>query len=134
MTHKSNVFFLEQDSIITRQKLEQIKNKGRSRIPVFNKTHNKVVGILYAKDLVNIDPDKKLKIKSIMRKKVQVIKDETRLDQVLNLFKKNKIHIFIVKKKFKITGIVTLENVLEEIVGEISDEFDLTRELQRVQK
>ena len=75
--------------------------------------------------------DKKIQIKKVMRKKIPFIKEEARLDQVLNLFKKHKIHLFIVKKQGKVTGIITLENVLEEIVGEIVDEYDLTRELQK---
>ncbi|PIN80656.1 hypothetical protein COV11_03620 [Candidatus Woesearchaeota archaeon CG10_big_fil_rev_8_21_14_0_10_30_7] len=125
MTPRVNTYFLDKFDVLTRGKLAEIQNKGHSRIPVFNKTRDKVVGILYVKDLISVNPSDKYEVKDIMRKDVVFVSDSDKLDTILNKFKEKRRHIFIVLDEFKgMAGIITLEDVLEEIVGEIVDEYD----------
>jgi metal transporter CNNM len=125
MTPRINTFFLKSTAILNKRTLKRIQKIGHSRIPVFDSNRDKVVGILYSKDLIPIDPDDQEPVPKIMRKNTHFIKDSDPLDSVLNRFKKEKVHLFIVTNKFGgMAGIITLEDVLEEIVGEIVDEFD----------
>jgi len=131
MTPRINVFFLEKETILNKKTLEEIHSQGHSRIPIFDKTRDKVIGILFAKDLIAIDPDANTKITSVMRKKINYINQNDRLDKVLDLFKKNRLHLLIAKDEFKgVAGIITLEDVLEEIVGEIVDEYDYITDMR----
>ena len=134
MTPRVNIFFVNKSQILTKTILKKITKKGHSRIPVFDKTVDDVVGILYAKDLIPIDPRDKVKIESVMRKSVQSITKKKPLDNVLNRFKKQRVHILIVKDQFDgVAGIITLEDVLEEIVGEIVDEFDKVVDMRKLE-
>ncbi len=134
MTPRVNTFFLNKSQILNKSNLKKITKKGHSRIPIFDKSTDHVVGILYAKDLIPIDPDSNTKIEKIMRKKHQFISENDRLDSVLNRFKKQRMHILIVKDNFGgISGIITLEDVLEEIVGEIVDEFDKVVDMRKLE-
>ncbi len=133
MTPKSNTFFLKHNTVLTEVKLETIHNQGHSRIPVYNETRDKVIGILYAKDLISVSPDDRKKVRQLMRKTVQFIKEDAKLDDVLEFFKKKRVHLFVVRNKFKsVIGIVTLEDVLEEIVGEIVDEHDRRVDMRKM--
>ena len=125
MTPRTNTFFIRSSAHLTKKLLAKIHKKGHSRIPVYSSTKDKVIGILYSKDLITINEDEEVLVNKIMRKNVHFISENKRLSKVLALFKKKKVHIFIVKDKFHgVAGIVTLEDVLEEIVGEIVDEHD----------
>jgi len=102
-------------------------------MPVYSSTKDKVVGILYSKDLITIDPKSKIPVKKVMRKNVHFISENKRLGVVLEQFKKKRVHIFVVKDKFHgVSGIVTLEDVLEEIVGEIVDEYDKIKDMRNI--
>lgn len=107
--------------------LKLIREKGYSRVPVFQKNMDNIIGILYAKDLLKIwekDEVKKIKLKDLIRVPY-FTPDSKRLDDLLKDFKKEKTHIAIVVDEYGGTaGLVTIEDVLEEIVGEIEDEFD----------
>ena len=101
---------------------------GHSRIPVFENTIDNITGILYVKDLLKfvIDKPKKFILKKMLHKPYFVPETMT-LDVLLLEFKKRKLHLAITVDEYGgIGGIVTLEDVLEEIVGEIDDEFDDT--------
>jgi len=125
MTPRIKTYFLDENDILDEKLKSEIVKKGHSRIPILCKEREKVVGILYAKDLINADCHKKTKIKSLMRKRVIFVEEDKRLSTILSEFKKRKVHLFIVNDDFKgISGIITLEDVLEEIVGEIVDEYD----------
>lgn len=135
MTPRVNTFFLKKSTHLNKRTLKQIQNKGHSRIPVFDKTRDTVVGILYSKDLIPVDPDDLVKVENLMRKKVHPISEGAPLDSVLNRFKKEKVHLFVVLDDFGgMSGIITLEDVLEEIVGEIVDEFDTQEDMRKVKK
>ncbi|NQV91005.1 DUF21 domain-containing protein [Candidatus Woesearchaeota archaeon] len=125
MTPKINVFSLPKSAILNKELRKEIYKMGHSRIPVYGNTKNKVVGILYVKDLISVKINSNATAGEIMRHEVHTISEIHKLGTVLNLFKKKKMHLFIVHGKVsKFTGIVTLEDVLEEIVGEIVDEYD----------
>lgn len=105
--------------------IEIINNSGYSRIPVYTETFDKIEGILYIKDLLPfISNIESLEWQSLMRQPYY-IPENKKIDDLLKEFQKNKVHMAIVVDEYGGTsGIVTLEDILEEIVGDISDEFD----------
>jgi len=107
---------------------------GHSRIPVIEGDRSKVVGILLAKDLLAYAlDDKKLTVADIMRP-VSVVPESKRLNVLLKEFRTERNHMVIVVDEYGMAaGLVTIEDVLEEIVGEIEDEHD-NQEEEYVQK
>ena len=102
-----------------------ITENGFSRIPVYSDTFDNIKGILYIKDILpHIHKGKTFRWQSIIRPPFYV-PETKKIDDLLEDFQKNKVHMAIVVDEYGGTsGIVTLEDVLEEIVGEITDEFD----------
>lgn len=102
-----------------------ITETGFSRIPVFSDSFDNIKGILYIKDLLpHVHKGASFRWQSIIRPPFYV-PETKKIDDLLEDFQKNKVHMAIVVDEYGGTsGIVTLEDVLEEIVGEITDEFD----------
>ena len=102
-----------------------ITETGFSRIPVFSDSFDNIKGILYIKDLLpHVLKGASFRWQSIIRPPFYV-PETKKIDDLLEEFQKNKVHMAIVVDEYGGTsGIVTLEDVLEEIVGEITDEFD----------
>lgn len=102
-----------------------ITENGFSRIPVYSNTFDNIKGILYIKDILpHIHKGATFRWQSIIRPPFYV-PETKKIDDLLEDFQKNKVHMAIVVDEYGGTsGIVTLEDVLEEIVGEITDEFD----------
>jgi len=102
-----------------------ITESGFSRIPVYSETFDNIKGILYIKDLLpHAHKGASFRWQSIIRPPFYV-PETKKIDDLLEDFQKNKVHMAIVVDEYGGTsGIVTLEDVLEEIVGEITDEFD----------
>jgi CBS domain containing-hemolysin-like protein len=99
-----------------------IVESGYSRIPVYKKTIDDIIGIIYAKDLI-LYPEKNT-IQNVQRK-VTFIPENMKIQTLLTLFQNRKKQIAIVVDEYGGTaGIVTLEDILEELVGEIMDEYD----------
>ena len=97
---------------------------GHSRYPVYDKNKNDIIGIVHIKDAIL--KDNKTQIHDIMRD-ILTVGPGTRLDTIFNKMQKEKIHMSLIKnKEGKFLGIVTLEDLLEEIFGEIIDEHDPT--------
>lgn len=96
-----------------------------SRIPVLQGTYDNIRGVLYAKDLIpHINKNANFKWQTLIRQPY-FVPETKKIDDLLQEFQKNKIHIAIVVDEFGGTsGIVTMEDILEEVVGEISDEYD----------
>ena len=96
-----------------------------SRIPVLQGSYDNIRGILYAKDLIpHINRGNNFKWQTLLRQPF-FVPETKKIDDLLEEFQKNRIHIAIVVDEFGGTsGLVTLEDVLEEVVGEISDEYD----------
>ena len=100
-----------------------IKN-GFSRIPVFSEHLDKIEGILYVKDLLPHFNDYNFEWKKLLKEPIYVPENK-KLDDLLGEFQQKKIHLAIVVDEYGGTsGIITLEDILEQIVGDISDEFD----------
>lgn len=104
--------------------LTQITDTGYSRIPVYEDSIDSIVGILYVKDLLPHLSDKKFEWTSLLRAP-NFVPENKKLDDLLAEFKEKKNHLAIVVDEYGGTsGIITLEDIIEEIVGDISDEFD----------
>ncbi len=108
-----------------------MNKKGLSRIPVYKNNLNNIIGFIYVKDFLIGDLEKKLS-KSInilnLIHPSYLISENKRVTNLLKEFQKKKIHIAVViNKDKKISGVVTIEDLLEEIFGEIEDEFDKTK-------
>ena len=106
--------------------MEAVINSGYSRIPVYVESFDNVKGILYIKDLL---PFLDVKEKSDWHKLIRppfFVPENKRINDLLQEFREKKIHLAIVVDEYGGTsGIITLEDIIEEIVGEISDEFDI---------
>ncbi|MCK5462372.1 MAG: gliding motility-associated protein GldE [Bacteroidales bacterium] len=100
-------------------------DSGYSRIPIYDKTFDNVKGILYIKDLLpHIHKSKNFKWQSLIRP-LYYVPENKKIDDLLNEFQTKKIHMAIVVDEYGGTsGIITLEDIIEEIVGEITDESD----------
>ncbi len=109
------------------QAIDTIVGEGHSRIPVYEGTVDEIVGLLYAKDLLPIlkaGVDERPALRSLLRPPVFVPESMT-IDDLLHEFQRRKVHIAIVLDEYGGTaGMVTIEDLLEEIVGEIQDEYD----------
>ncbi len=103
---------------------ETILETGHSRIPVYEGTIDHVVGVVYAKDLLRLEGPDAFELRSIMRTAPFVPESKT-LDELLTEFRTSRVQIAIVLDEYGGTaGLVTLEDILEELVGEIDDEYD----------
>ena len=111
-----------------------IRTKGHSRIPVFDETIDNVLGALYAKDLLRRRDDSPFDLTAVMRK-VMFIPESKAVRELLREFQKQKVHIAVVLDEYGGTaGLVTIEDILEELVGEITDEYETAppAELKRI--
>lgn len=106
--------------------IKKICEAGYSRLPVYKDSIDHIIGVLHAKDLLRflLEKPTKFNLKKIIKKPF-FVPETMPLDDLLREFKKRKRHIAIVLDEYGgFGGIVTLEDILEEIVGDISDEFD----------
>ena len=123
MTPRIDVFALEQSEPF-HEILPKIIEQGYSRIPVYEDNIDHIVGILFVKDLIPYLDKKVFAWKSVIRE-AYFIPESKKLDDLLIDFQSSKKHLAIVVNEFGDTsGVIALEDVLEEIIGEISDEFD----------
>ena len=105
--------------------LKSVTDNNYSRIPVWQNTQDNIRGVLYIKDLLpHIDKPKNFRWQSLIRS-AYFVPETKKIDDLLREFQQNKVHIAIVVDEFGGTsGLITLEDILEEIVGEINDEYD----------
>ena len=110
-----------------REVMKTVIESGFSRLPAYETNQDDIVGVLYARDLlpyVDTPPEKGFDWRTLLRKPY-FVPESRMIDDLLEDFRKLKIHLAIVVDEFGGTqGIVTLEDVLEEIVGDIDDEYD----------
>jgi len=126
MTDVRHTFWLTPDTELTETRLEEIKEHAFSRIPVFNKRLTKCHGILLMKNLIDVDfRGKPLKVEDLPLYPVHPVGSMTALDTMFRKFISAGTHLIPVEKDDQLVGIVTIEDLLEEIVGhEIEDETD----------
>ena len=107
--------------------IDTVIEEGHSRVPVYDKTIDEIIGILYAKDLLPFlkgSADERPSLRSILRTPV-FVPESMSVDDLLHEFQRRKVHLAVVLDEYGGTaGLVTIEDLLEEIVGEIQDEYD----------
>ncbi|MCS6949708.1 MAG: hemolysin family protein [Armatimonadota bacterium] len=106
--------------------LDIIRNTGHSRIPVYEGTVDNIIGVVYAKDLLKLYPHlEEFDLRRVMRPPY-FIPETKKVDELMREFRTKKTQIAIVRDEYGGTsGLVTLEDILEELVGEIHDEYDV---------
>ena len=109
----------------TEELLKRVAESGHSRFPVYAESIDNVVGVLYVKDLINSFARKEpIDLEKIIRKPF-FVPESKRIDGLLREFKRRHVHIAIAVDEYGgISGIVCMEDIIEEIVGDIQDEFD----------
>ncbi len=124
MTHRTDIFAIEINDNIY-ELLDEIDDYKYSRIPVYEETIDDIKGILFLKDILKaLSNGKKIKIKDIMREAYYVPETKS-IDEVFKELQKNKMQMAIVVDEYGGTsGLLTMEDILEELVGNIFDEYD----------
>ena len=125
MTHRTDIFAVDIDMNQEELLQEIIKDECRhSRIPVYDETIDEIKGVLYVKDIIKNMNKKTFKIKSMM-KEAYFVSQNKLINELFKELQKNKKHIAIIVDEYGGTaGIITMEDILEEIVGDIYDEYD----------
>lgn len=123
MKSRMDVYAIDVDSTYE-EVMELILECGHSRIPVYQESFDKIEGVLFIKDLLPFLGEKKEDWKTLIRKPF-FVPENKKIDDLLKEFQEKRFHIAMVVDEYGGTsGIVTLEDILEEIVGDITDEFD----------
>jgi CBS domain containing-hemolysin-like protein len=108
--------------------IDLIVEEGHSRVPVYDESIDEVLGIIYAKDLLpvlKVGSDARPTVRSLLRAPL-FVPESMSIDDLLHEFQRRKVHIAIVLDEYGGTaGLLTIEDLLEEIVGEIQDEYDV---------
>lgn len=141
MTHIDKVFMLDASLHLNFNVMLIIFQSGHSRIPVYEIDRSNIVGVLFAKDLILLDPEDTVPLKSILHffnRTLLLVYDDTPLFDMLNIFKRGGGHLAVVQKvinepnsdpKLETLGVATLEDLIEELIGEeIVDESDVYRD------
>ena len=113
------------------QAMDALKQSGHSRVPVFQDSVDNILGLLYAKDLLGIWKEGKQEISlSEYLRPAYFVPEAKKVDELLAELQAKRIHMAIVVDEYGgVAGLVTLEDIVEEIVGEIRDEYDQAEEL-----
>ncbi len=124
MIPRNEIFALDSNLAMADAILEIAEDYKYSRIPVYKENIDQIIGILYIKDMLLEQKNKNTKIKNIV-KDVYFVPETKKVDELFSEMRKNKKQIAIVIDEYGGTaGLVTMEDILEEIVGDIFDEFD----------
>ncbi|MBK9330335.1 MAG: gliding motility-associated protein GldE [Sphingobacteriales bacterium] len=129
MRSRMDVVAVDKDATFE-ELLNTVRESGYSRIPVVEDNFDKVVGIIYAKDLLKyIDADKNFHWQQLIKQPF-FVPESKKIDDLLEDFQTKRVHMAIVVDEYGgSSGIVTLEDVLEEVIGDIKDEFDDASEI-----
>lgn len=127
MTHRVDIVALSDNEDID-EAINIVTRSGHSRIPVYEKNIDNIIGILHAKDLLKYSINPKLKTGVKLRdliKRPMFIPESKKINDLLDDFQSKKNHIAIVVDEYGGTaGLITLEDIIEEVIGDIWDEFD----------
>lgn len=128
MTPRTEIVALDKNA--GQQKvIRAMTEQGFSRIPVYQESLDHVVGIIYAKDIINLLQNRELIILEDILRNPYFVPDSMKISELLKNFQKKRLHMAIVLDEFGGTaGLITLEDIIEEIVGEIRDEYDREEE------
>lgn len=123
MRNRTDVFALD-ESMPFKDIITEVISNGYSRIPVFKESIDQITGVLYVKDLLPYIDRKNFEWTKLLRE-VYFVPENKKLDDLLQEFQEQKKHLAIVVDEYGGTsGLISLEDIIEEIVGDISDEFD----------
>ena len=123
MRNRTDVFALD-ECLLFKDVVPQVVSNGYSRIPVFKESIDNITGILYVKDLLPYIDRKNFEWTKLLRE-AYFVPENKKLDDLLQDFQEQKKHLAIVVDEYGGTsGLISLEDIIEEIVGDISDEFD----------
>lgn len=132
---KSRVDVIALDETVDfKEVMRTIKESGYSRIPIFKEDFDEVTGILYAKDLLGYSKENAdFNWQKFVRGNVLYVPESKKIDDILKEFQKKRLHMAIVVDEFGGSdGIITLEDIVEEVIGEIKDEFDEDEEVDYI--
>jgi CBS domain containing-hemolysin-like protein len=125
MVPRIDIVALDADTPFDEAVLEVVK-AGHSRIPVFQESIDHIVGVLYAKDVLRALADNRKPALTQLLRAVSFTPESKKVNELLAELQKSRVHLAIVVDEFGGTaGLVTIEDILEEIVGEIQDEYDV---------
>ncbi len=125
MCPRIDVFALDEETSFT-EVVSQIVSKGFSRVPVYRETIDTVIGVLYVKDLLSHFDKENYEWTKLLRAPY-FVPENKKLDDLLQEFQIKRIHLAVVVDEYGGTsGVISLEDVIEQIVGDITDEFDET--------
>lgn len=130
MTDIRHTYWLTPETVLDGRKIDEVKERGYSRIPIFDAKLTKCYGILLMKDMVDIDfDDNHYEVRDIPLHPTQLIGSKTALDTMFRKFIAARTHLIPIERDDKIIGIITIEDLIEEIIGhEIEDETDRNRQ------
>ncbi|KTD50796.1 HlyC/CorC family transporter [Legionella quateirensis] len=126
MLPKNQMVYINQDDEYA-EIIKVVTQTGHSRFPVTGENTNEVIGILHAKDLLRYQMDniESFDLLDICRQ-VTFVPESRRLDSLLSEFRSNRNHMAIVVDEYgEVSGFVTIEDIIEQIIGDIEDEFDI---------
>lgn len=123
MTPRTDIVAIPADASFD-QAGETIERAGHSRIPIYEESLDRIIGVLYAKDLIRLNNGEPFEVRKLMRS-VPYVPETKAIDHLLRELRRDKVHLAIVLDEYGGTaGLVTIEDILEELVGEIDDEYD----------
>jgi metal transporter CNNM len=126
MTPIEHTYWLTPDTVLNDEIIDTLKSKGYSRVPILNRRNTQCFGILLVKELVDIDFDERqYRVDDLPLHPAQLVGERTALDTMFRKFIAAHSHLMPVEREDEIVGIVTIEDLIEEIIGhEIEDETD----------
>ena len=133
MIPRTDMIALEADDTLA-EAVKLFIDEGHSRIPVYEESPDNIIGILYVKDTLKnlLDSNMACEVRSLLRKPI-FVPETIRTAEVLEAMRREHIHIAIIVDEYGgVAGLVTMEDILEQIVGEIQDEYD--QEVPEIQK
>lgn len=130
MTARTEVYAVDKEENY-KDVIQVIRDSGFSRLPIFQNDLDHICGILYAKDLIgHLEEGADFEWQQLIRTSLHFVPESRKINELLNDLQEKHLHMaFVVDEYGGLSGLVTLEDIMEEIVGEIKDEFDDQHEL-----
>jgi gliding motility-associated protein GldE len=124
-----------EDDFNFKEVMKVVKESGYSRLPVFHEDFDSITGILYVKDLLAFtEAPENFEWQKLIRNAVLFVPESKKIDELLREFQSKRMHMAVIVDEYGGTaGIATLEDIMEEVVGDIKDEFDQEEEVDYIQ-
>ncbi len=113
--------------------IQRVVDEGYSRVPVYKDSIDNIIGVIYSKDLISAAEFRELIVLTDIIRPAYFVPETKKIGEILKDFQKRRIHLgIVVNEHGNVEGLITLEDIIEEIVGEIEDEYDIdTRNVQK---